>query len=106
MSHKILEKGSEYDYFSTDVVMSFFAKIVNEITPFILINTFVDDEAMLGAIIVHGAKMTNGKSTNVYIEFNAQILPSYAINVGIHECIIYDGMPDFILDKYNDLKGI
>lgn len=106
MSHEIINKGSEYDYFSVDVVMSFFGKIVNEITPFIAKNTFDPDEAILGAIAFHGTKMLDGKSTNVYIEYTAQILPSGGITAGIIECILYDEMPDFILDRYNHIKEL
>ncbi len=106
MSYQVIKKGDEYDYFSFEVINAIFVKIANEITTFTKSNNFKSDEAILGAIALHDTKMMDGKLTNVWIEYNANILPGGAIDAGIHECIIYDEIPDFILDKYNHLKQL
>lgn len=106
MSYKIIKKGTEYDYFNGDVIHAIFVKIANEITQFMKSNIYKSDEAILGALALHDIKMLNGKLTNLWIEYNAYILPGGAIDAGIHSCIIYDEIPDFILDKYNHIKEL
>ena len=106
MSYKIIKKGTEYDYFSGDVINAIFVKIANEITANIKLNTLKSDEGILGALALHDIKMINGELTNVWIEYNANVLKGGVIDAGIHQCIIYDEIPDFILDKYNEIKAL
>jgi len=61
---------------------------------------------ILGALALHDVPLRNGGKTNVWIEYNANLLPSGLVDAGIHECIIYDEIPDIILDKYNNIKTL
>ena len=63
-------------------------------------------ESILGAIALHDVPMKNGDKKNVWIEYNANILAVGLVDAGVHECIIYDEIPDIVLDKYNNMTKI
>jgi hypothetical protein len=97
-----VKKGTEYELFSRDVIGGIKSTIVTEITNF-LKSKKKPKKAILGAFALKNVPLLNGGKTNVWIEYNAQILP-IGIDAGIHECIIYDEIPDIVLDRYNCVK--
>lgn len=103
--YQIVKKGTEYELFSEDVVNALFATITQEITT-MLTETKKPKPAILGAFALQEVPIKTGGKTNVWIEYNAKILPFGLVDAGIHQCIIYDDIPDVVLDKYNDMKTI
>jgi hypothetical protein len=102
--YQIVKKGMEYDLFSDQVMYVFYNKISDEIST-MLKTTKEPKPAILGAFALHDVPLKTGGKTNVWIEYNAKILP-FGIDAGVHQCIIFDEIPDIILDKYNELKTL
>ncbi|HEY6143700.1 MAG TPA: hypothetical protein VIV55_09850 [Flavobacterium sp.] len=102
--YQVVKRGTEYDLFSNEVINIFQSTIKNEITN-LLSTTKSPKKAILGAFALHDVPMKSGGKTNVWIEYNAFILP-IGVDAGIHQCIIYDEIPDVVLDKYNNIKTI
>jgi hypothetical protein len=103
--YEIIKKGSEYELFSEVVINELYNKIAKEITT-MLKETKKPKAEILGALALHDVPILKGGKTNLWIEYNAKILPLGLIDAGIHECIIYDEIPDFVLDKYNKIKTL
>ena len=103
--YQIVNKGTEYELFSEGVINSLYTTITKEITT-MLKATENPKPSILGAFSLHDVPMKKGGKTNVWIEYNAKLLPFGLIDAGIHECIIYDEIPDIVLDKYNDIKTL
>ena len=57
-------------------------------------------------LIFHNVPLLDERILNVYVEWNAKIIPPLGFDVGVHKCIIYDEIPDDLLDSYNRLKKI
>lgn len=93
----------EYELFSDGVIDQFYATIKNEITT-MLKATKNTKSAIVGAFAINDVPLKKGGKTNVWIEYNANILPFGMVDVGVHECILFDEIPDIILDKYNTIK--
>ena len=101
--YQIVKKGTEYELFSEEVINAFYATITKEITT--MLKAIENPKpAILGAFALHDVPLKNGCKTNVWIGYNAKLLPLGLIDAGVHECIIYDKIPDIVLDKYNDIK--
>ena len=103
--HQIVIKGTEYELFSESVIESLYATIIEEIRT-MLKSTKNPKPVILGAFALHDVPIKTGNKTNVWIEYNAKLLPFGMIDAGIHECIIYDDIPDIVLDKYNNIKTL
>ena len=103
--YHIIQKGTEYEIFSESTINSMYATISKELTSFLKQNKN-PKPVLLGAFALHNVPLKDGNIKNVWIEYNANILPLGLIDAGIHQCIIYDEIPDVILDKYNDIKKI
>jgi hypothetical protein len=103
--YQVVKKGTEYELFSEGVENALFTTITKEITA-MLKETKNPKPVILGALALHDVPLRNGGKTNVWIEYNANLLPSGLVDAGIHECIIYDEIPDIILDKYNNIKTL
>jgi hypothetical protein len=101
--YKIIEKGDEYDIFTEDVISALYEAITREIKKELKKNKS-PSEWLIGSLAFHDIPLMDGDNVNVWIEYNARILSFGIVDAGIHECIIYDGIPDIILDKYNDIK--
>ena len=91
--------------FSENVINAIFTTITKEITK-MLKATENPKPAILGAFALHDVPMKKGGKTNVWIEYNAKLLPLGLVDAGVHQCIIYDEIPDIVLDKYNDIKTL
>lgn len=103
--YQIVKRGTEKELFSEEVILRFYSIIQQEI------NSMLEKEknpkpAILGAFALHDVPLRSGKKTNVWIEYNAHILPMGLIDAGVHNCIIYDEIPDIVLDKYNKIKTL
>jgi hypothetical protein len=103
--YQIVKKGTEYELFSENVINSIYSTIEKEITT-MLKATKNPKPAILGAFALQDVPMKKGGKTNVWIEYNAKILPLGLVDAGIHECIIYDKIPDIVLEKINKIKDI
>jgi hypothetical protein len=103
--YQIVKKGTEYEFFSEDVINHIYTKIQNEISKYLSLNENPED-GILGAFALHDVPMKNGIKRNVWIEFNAIKLGFGFFNVDVHNCIIYDEIPDIVLDKYNQIKAV
>ena len=103
--YEIIKKGREYELFSEFVINEFYNTITKEIIT-MLKETKKPKPEILGAFVLHDVPMIKGGKTNLWVEYNAKRLPSGLIDAGIHECIIYDEIPDFVLDKYNKIKTL
>lgn len=100
-----VKKGEEYELFSENVINHFYNEIQNQIIE-LLNKTKKPKPAILGGFCINDVPMKNGQKTNVWIEYNAHILKGGLVDAGVHECILYDEIPDIVLDKYNDIKTI
>lgn len=103
--YKIVKKGEEYDLFSEDVINRIYATISKEIVT--MLRTIENPKpALLGAFVLADVSLKQVGKKNVWIEYNATLLPYGLVDAGIHEIIIYDDIPDIVLDKYNNIKTI
>jgi len=108
--YQIITKGTEYEIFDKNVIDGIFVTIAKEITE-LLQKTTNPKPAIIGALAFENVPLKKGGTTNVYIEYNAMVVvpagTSLAVvDAGVNECIIYDEIPDIVLDKYNDLKTV
>lgn len=103
--YQIVKKGTEHKFFSEDVINHIYTKIQNEITKY-LSSTQSPEDGILGAFALHDVPMKNGIKKNVWIEFNAIKLGFGFFNGDIHNCIIYDEIPDIVLDRCNEIKAV
>ena len=101
--YQILETGDEYEIFSVVIVEELYDKITKEIMGAIKENKNIK-QPMAGAIGFNDVPTKEIGKINVWISYIAEKLPVGFIDVTIHECIIYDEIPDIILDKYNEFK--
>jgi len=101
--YQILETGDEYEIFSIVIVEELYAKITKEIMGAMKENESIK-QPMAGAIGFNDVPTKDNSKINVWISYIAEKLPVGFIDVAIHECIIYDDIPDIILDKYNEFK--
>jgi hypothetical protein len=101
--YQILETGDEYDIFSVVIVEEIYDKITKEIMEAMKEKEFIK-QPMGGAIGFNDVPTKDRGKINVWISYVAEKLPMGFFDVTIHECIIYDEIPDIILDKYNEFK--
>jgi hypothetical protein len=101
--YQILETGDEYEIFSIVIVEELYDKITKEIIGAMKENESIK-QPMLGAIGFNDVPTKDRGKINVWISYIAEKLPVGFFDVTIHECIIYDDIPDIILDKYNEFK--
>ena len=100
--YQIIKKGNEYQLFNIDVINSIYETIGKEAID--LLKTIKDPKKyILGCFAIGNVPLLDGSITNLWIEYNAEILP-IGIDVGIHNAIIFDEIPDIVLDKYNNVK--
>jgi hypothetical protein len=96
-----IKKGDEYELFPPTTYSLIVDTIANEITSMSRI-----DDHVLGAIIMKDLVLMDGSKVNGYIEFNASKIEGGLIDCGVHDMVIFDEIPDEVLDKYNKLKSI
>lgn len=101
--YQILEEGDEYEVFSVVIVEELYSKITNEIIEAMAKSKPIK-HPVCGAIGFNDVPTKEIGKINVWISYIAERLPKGIFDVTIHECIIYDEIPDIILDKYNEFK--
>ena len=102
-----IKLGMEFELFSEKTNDSLFATIEKEVIIFIkkIQDSGKDVKPMiLGAFILNDIPLKKGGKTNIWVEYNCKIFPSRGLLVDIHRAIIYDKIPDEVLDRYNDIK--
>ena len=100
-----ITKGEECKYFSRRIIDMLYGKVAENVSDYISNNTDLKPSAV-GAFALHDVPLLDASVANVWIEFNANILPGGLVDAGIHRCIIYDKIPDEVLDRYNDIKRL
>jgi hypothetical protein len=106
--YRIIEGDNLNDFFSTDEIDMFFAQIRNQLNENIQ-HDEDQNKMMFGCFCLKDFNLTDGDIKNVYLEYSGK--PKFGddhvyIDVSIAECIIFEGMPDIILDKWNEQKKI
>ena len=101
--YQILKTGDEYEIFSIVIVEELYDKITKEIMGAMKENESIK-QPMAGAIGFNDVPTKDRGKINMWISYIAEKLPFEFFDVTIHECIIYDEIPDIILDKYNEFK--
>jgi hypothetical protein len=102
--YQVVKKGDEFDLFTHEVLEALYRRISEEIVK-MLSQTENPKPAILGAFAVHNVPMSDGSAKNVWIEYNGFIVGGM-VDAGVHQCIIYDEIPDIILDRYNNMKAL
>ena len=102
--YRTLKKGEESLLFSRFMINYFFESISKEIINY-LSNNEITDPIILGAMVFQNVPLLTGSTINVWVEYNGKIL-DIGIDTGIGNCIIYDEIPDELLDRYNLIKSI
>jgi|AntAceMinimDraft_17_1070374.scaffolds.fasta_scaffold405336_1 hypothetical protein len=105
--YKEIELGMHFELFSDETIDSMFLKIQNDVID--LIKKSQDNKQELepmifGAFGIGDVPLKKGGKTGVWMEYNCQILPFGVIDAKIGRIIIYDKIPDEVLDRYNDIK--
>ena len=103
--YEVVEKGTEYDYFTKEIINEFYKAIATQI------NSFLKQDknpkpVIAGSFILQNVPVIDMGEKSVYIEFNAKMLPVGFVDAGVHNIIFFDEIPDIVLDRYNLLKGI
>ena len=97
--HIQVKAGTEYSYFDTNSIYLFYEAINQEIQKLLLVEKNPEN-SIIGAFALHNITLKGGEVYNVWIEYNAKLLPFGLIDAGVHNVIIYDEIPDILLDKY------
>lgn len=105
--YKILDRETADDFFSEQVISELHRKIAIEV------QQEVEEKKsykpyFLGALALHDVPLLNGEKQNVWIEYDAKLVMVPGESKAILEpritaCIVYDEIPDILLDKYNNL---
>lgn len=100
-----IQKGEEFNYFKQEAIDSFYSVITKNITKYIKDHKNIKNE-FLGCFVLKDIEMIGGEKINVFIEYNAFRLPGGIIDAGVHKCIIYDDIPDEVLDRINEVNSL
>jgi hypothetical protein len=105
--YQIIKNDGE-QFFSDEIVDFFYERIGQ------IINEDAEEKKeyktyFKGSFGLHDVPLKNGNTTNVWIEFDAKLIPipnekKGIVDAGISQVIIYDEIPDVLLDRYNELK--
>ncbi len=101
----IIKKGEEHNYFDKEVIVemvSLAAKQVYEM----LAKVEIIEDYVIGGIGIPNVPTKTGEKKHVWIEYSAKVLKYKVLDMGVDECVIYEGdkIPDYVLDRYNRLK--
>jgi len=105
--YQIIKNDGE-QFFSDEIIDLFYERIGQ------IINEDAEEKKeykpyFKGGFGLHDVPLKNGNTTNVWIEFDAKLIPipnenKGLVDAGISQVIIYDEIPDILLDRYNELK--
>ena len=90
-------------FFSEETINRFRATIISESE-----NVKFEEPktAALGAFCLDEIQTNSGEIVNVFIEYNI-FKEGVFLNVGFNKCCFWTGiMPDFVLDRFNELEKV
>lgn len=98
-------KGEEFILFPPESLNKIWGAVYNVINDHLLKLT-IDDPMILGAFALHNVELIEGSPKNVWVEYHGNILEGGFIDVGVHKLLIYDEIPDELLDRFNQIKKL
>jgi len=101
--YRDLKKGEEDEVFSQSVFSTFIGVVGKEIDK--LIENGALGPCIAGGFALYNISMIDGNKTNVWVEYVGKVIPPGVIDCSISRIIIYDDMPDIVLDRYNEFKA-
>ena len=103
MYQRILNDDEMSIYFTDETINRFRATIISESE-----NVKFEEPktAALGAFCLDEIQTNSGEIVNVFIEYNI-FKEGVFLNAGFNKCCFWTGiMPDFVLDRFNELKKV
>ena len=64
-----------------------------------------EDTVAFGVLVYNDVDVLKGKYRNVYLEFFGRRSDIIVVR-GLSMAVLFDDMPDFLLDRYNELKKV
>lgn len=101
--YQIIEQGTESKFFDYKVVKNLMDNLVTKIR-----ETEEDENftpKIHGAFVFREVPLKDGDIKNVWIEFTAFVVPKMFPLIDIVQIVIHDEIPDFLLDRFNELKN-
>ena len=102
--YKEIEKEAT-NYFSENVVNLLFNTIEDNLKEHFK-NGNIPKENVFGSFIMNDIELKSGDSTNVYIEYVGTLIHPVGVDTQIVKIIIFDKIPNVVLDRYNNNKKI
>lgn len=102
-----IKKGMEFELFEEATINSIYVTIQKESEKNIKDLTAKKEEinpVMIGGFLLENVPLKKGGTANMWVEYNCYILPGI-IDTGIHRALLFDEIPDEVLDRYNDMKN-
>ena len=100
--YKIIEKEETEDFFGKEEEDLFFDTIRMHVLDE-MPEEGLTEKGVYGSIVLSDVFLKNGDKTNVYLEFHG-VPFLLGLDVIIKQIIIYDEIPDIVLDRINMLK--
>ncbi len=101
--YKRIDPKEKDDFFTKKYVDLFFHKIFEHAIETFGKNPKISEEKILGSFILNGIHLKNKNKLNVYVEYTFHMIPNGSIDIKIIDLVIFDEIPDFILDRANDI---
>ena len=102
--YKEIEKEAT-NYFSENVVDLLFNTIQDNLKEHFK-NGNIPKENVFGSFIVNDIELKSGDLTNVYVEYIGTLIQPLGVDTKIVKIIIFDEVPNIVLDRYNNYKKI
>lgn len=102
--YKEIEKEAT-NYLSENVVNLLFNTIEDNLKEHFK-NGNIPKENVFGSFIINDIELKSGYSTNVYIEYIGTLIHPVGVDTQIVKIIIFDKIPNVVLDRYNNNKKI
>jgi len=102
--YKEVVKGTEYELLSDSTITMMMEQIRISVIES-LESRKASGPIIIGCLAWHDIKLKDGTIKNMYIEYDAKILPVGMVDAGINYMIIYDEIPDLLLDRLSKLKS-
>jgi hypothetical protein len=105
--HVVIDRKNPLEYFDED----FYDFIHNSIEKQVLaenpnLKSIKVGSNKSGGMIYEGLLVNDENLKNIWIEYDANVLKAGIILVQVVDLIIYDEIPDIVLDRINELKKI
>ena len=103
--YKEVVQGTEYDLFSDSVIAQIMIAIRNSVKDSIE-SKKSEGPAIIGCLAWNDIPMKDGRRTGLYLEYDAKIVSEGVVNAGVNYMILFDEIPDIVLDHLNKMKKI